>query len=491
MKHILALDQGTTSSRAIVFDHAGSIVAVAQKEFPQIFPKPGWVEHDPRDIWSSQAGVAAEALTKAGTRAEDIAAIGITNQRETAIVWDRATGEPIMNAIVWQDRRTAAICDRLRKQKLERVIRRKTGLVIDAYFSATKVQWMLQNVKGARARAKAGQLAFGTVDSWLVWNLTGGKVHVTDVSNASRTMLFDIGKGDWDDELLEIFDVPRSMLPEVRSSSEVYGNTNLLGTPVPIAGIAGDQQAALFGQACLKPGMVKNTYGTGCFMLMNTGTKRIASKHNLLTTVAWRIGDRTEYALEGSIFIAGAVVQWLRDGLEFFRSAPEIEALAAIVEDTGGVYLVPAFAGLGAPHWDPHARGTIVGLTRGTTKAHLARAALEGIALQVMDVLKAMEGDAGIKLKELRVDGGASANDLLMQMQADLLNVPVVRPKVLETTALGAAYLAGLAVGFWKNQAEIAKQWQTDRRFEPAMKSAARNRIVEGWERALKQARLT
>jgi len=491
MKHILALDQGTTSSRAIVFDHAGSIVPVAQKEFPQIFPKPGWVEHDPRDIWSSQAGVAAEALTKAGTRAEDIAAIGITNQRETAIVWDRATGEPIMNAIVWQDRRTAAICDRLRKQKLERVIRRKTGLVIDAYFSATKVQWMLQNVKGARARAKAGQLAFGTVDSWLVWNLTGGKVHVTDVSNASRTMLFDIGKGDWDDELLEIFDVPRSMLPEVRSSSEVYGNTNLLGTPVPIAGIAGDQQAALFGQACLKPGMVKNTYGTGCFMLMNTGTKRIASKHNLLTTVAWRIGDRTEYALEGSIFIAGAVVQWLRDGLEFFRSAPEIEALAAIVEDTGGVYLVPAFAGLGAPHWDPHARGTIVGLTRGTTKAHLARAALEGIALQVMDVLKAMEGDAGIKLKELRVDGGASANDLLMQMQADLLNVPVVRPKVLETTALGAAYLAGLAVGFWKNQAEIAKQWQTDRRFKPVMKSAARNRIVEGWERALKQARLT
>jgi glycerol kinase len=432
MKHILALDQGTTSSRAILFDHAGSIVAVAQKEFPQIFPKPGWVEHDPRDIWSSQAGVAAEALTKARVRADDIAAIGITNQRETAIVWDRATGEPIMNAIVWQDRRTAAICDRLRKQKLERVIRRKTGLVIDAYFSATKVQWMLQNVKGAKARAKAGDLAFGTVDSWLVWNLTGGKVHVTDVSNASRTMLFDIAKGQWDDELLEIFGVPRSMLPEVRSSSEVYGHTDLLGTQVPIAGIAGDQQAALFGQACLKPGMVKNTYGTGCFMLMNTGTKRIASKHNLLTTIAWRIGDRTEYALEGSIFIAGAVVQWLRDGLEFFRSAPEIEALAAVVEDTGGVYLVPAFAGLGAPHWDPHARGTIVGLTRGTTKAHVARAALEGIALQVMDVLKAMEADAGIELKELRVDGGASANDLLMQLQADLLNVPVVRPKVLE-----------------------------------------------------------
>jgi len=491
MKHILALDQGTTSSRAILFDHAGSIVAVAQKEFPQIFPKPGWVEHDPRDIWSSQAGVAAEALTRAGIRADDIAAIGITNQRETALVWDRATGEPIMNAIVWQDRRTAPICDRLRARKMDRVIRRKTGLVIDAYFSATKVQWMLQNVKGAKAKAKAGELAFGTVDSWLVWNLTGGRVHVTDVSNASRTMLFDIAKGQWDDELLEIFGVPHSMLPEVRSSSEVYGETSLLGKPVPIAGIAGDQQAALFGQACLKPGMVKNTYGTGCFMLMNTGTKRIASKHNLLTTIAWRIGDRTEYALEGSIFIAGAVVQWLRDGLEFIRSAPEIEALAAVVEDTGGVYLVPAFAGLGAPHWDPHARGTIVGLTRGTTKAHVARAALEGIALQVMDVLKAMEADAGIKLKELRVDGGASANDLLMQLQADLLNVPVVRPKVLETTALGAAYLAGLAVGFWKNEAEIAKQWQTDRRFKSGMKSAARTRIVDGWERALKQARLT
>jgi glycerol kinase len=490
MKHILALDQGTTSSRAIVFDHAGSIVSVAQKEFPQIFPKPGWVEHDPRDIWSSQAGVAAEALTKASVRAKDVAAIGITNQRETAIVWDRSSGEPIANAIVWQDRRTAGICDRLRAKKLDRVIRRKTGLVIDAYFSATKVQWLLENVKGAKARAKAGQLAFGTVDSWLVWNLTGGKVHATDVTNASRTMLFDIGKGEWDDELLEIFGVPRSMLPEVRSSSEVYGHTTLLGEPIPIAGIAGDQQAALFGQACVKPGMVKNTYGTGCFMLMTTGTKRIASKHNLLTTIAWRIGDRTEYALEGSIFIAGAVVQWLRDGLEFFRSSPEVEALAASVADTGGVYVVPAFAGLGAPHWDPHARGTIVGLTRGSTKAHLARAALEGIALQVMDVLKAMEGDSGIKLRELRVDGGASANNLLMQLQADLLNVPVVRPKILETTALGAAYLAGLAVGYWKSQAEIAKQWQTDRRFTPAMKGPVRKTIAEGWVRALKQARL-
>jgi glycerol kinase len=489
MKYILSLDQGTTSSRAILFDHAGSIVSVAQKEFPQIFPKPGWVEHDPRDIWSSQAGVAAEVLTKASVGAADVAAIGITNQRETTLVWDRFTGKPIYNAIVWQDRRTAGVCDRLRARRLDRVIRKKTGLVIDAYFSATKVQWILQNVRGARERAKAGDLAFGTVDSWLIWNLTGGKVHVTDASNASRTMLYDISKGDWDDELLKLFGVPRSMLPEVRSSSEVYGMTNLLGTPIPIAGIAGDQQAALFGQACTKPGMAKNTYGTGCFMLMNTGTKRIASKNNLLTTVAWRIGDRTEYALEGSIFIAGAVVQWLRDGLEFFRSAAEVEALAASVTDTGGVYLVPAFAGLGAPHWDQYARGTIVGLTRGTTKAHLALAALEGIVLQVMDVLKAMEADAGIRLKELRVDGGASANDLLMQLQADMLNVPVVRPKVAETTALGAAYLAGLAVGFWKNQADIARQWQVDRRFKPAMKTAARSKITKGWERALSRAK--
>ena len=488
-KYILALDQGTTSSRAIVFDHSGSIVSVAQKEFRQIFPKPGWVEHDPRDIWSTQAGVAAEALTKANVAAADIAAIGITNQRETTVVWDRATGEPICNAIVWQDRRTAGMCDRLKARKLDRVVRRKTGLVLDAYFSGTKVQWILQNVKGARARAKAGGLAFGTVDSWLVWNLTGGKVHVTDPSNASRTMLFDISKGDWDDELLKLFEVPRSMLPEVRSSSDVYGVTRLLGNPIPIAGIAGDQQAALFGQACTKPGMAKNTYGTGCFMLMNTGTKRIASKNNLLTTVAWRIGDRTDYALEGSIFIAGAVVQWLRDGLEFFRSAAEVEALAAGVSDTGGVFLVPAFAGLGAPHWDQYARGTIVGLTRGSTRAHIARAALEGIVLQVMDVLKAMEADAGIKLKELRVDGGASANDLLMRLQADLLNVPVVRPKVAETTALGAAYLAGLAVGFWKNQADIARQWQADKRFKPAMKAAARTRITKGWVRALGRAK--
>jgi glycerol kinase len=489
MKYILALDQGTTSSRAILFDEAGSIIGVAQKEFPQIFPKPGWVEHDPREIWSTQAGVAAEVLTRAGVTANDIAAIGITNQRETTVVWDRATGEPVSNAIVWQDRRTAAICDRLRARKLDRVIRRKTGLVVDAYFSATKVQWILENVKGARAKAKAGQLAFGTVDSWLVWNLTGGTVHVTDATNASRTMLYDIKKGEWDDELLKIFGVPRSMLPDVRSSSEVYGKTRVLGAAIPIAGIAGDQQAALFGQACTKPGMAKNTYGTGCFMLMNTGTKPIASKNNLLTTIAWRIGNRTEYALEGSIFIAGAVVQWLRDGLQFFRSAPEVEALAASVDDTAGVYLVPAFAGLGAPHWDQYARGAIVGLTRGTTKAHLARAALEGIALQVKDVLHAMEADAGITLKELRVDGGASKNDLLMQLQADLLNVPVVRPKIAETTALGAAYLAGLAVGYWKSQSDIARQWQVDRRFKPAMKAAVRNRIGQGWERALDRAR--
>ena len=488
-KHILALDQGTTSSRAILFDHAGSIVAVAQKEFPQIFPKPGWVEHNARDIWSTQVGVAAEVLSKAHVGAADIAAIGITNQRETTVVWDRGTGEPICNAIVWQDRRTAGICDRLKARKLDRLIRRKTGLVIDAYFSATKVQWILQNVKGARSRAKAGDLAFGTIDSWLVWNLTGGRVHITDVSNASRTMLLNIDSCEWDDELLDLFGVPRSMLPDVKSSSEVYGVTTLLGGAVPIAGIAGDQQAALFGQACTKPGMAKNTYGTGCFMLMNTGTRRIASKNNLLTTVAWRVGDRTEYALEGSIFIAGAVVQWLRDGLEFFRSAAEVEALAAGVEDSGGVYLVPAFAGLGAPHWDQYARGTIVGLTRGSTKAHIARAALDGIVLQVMDVLKAMEADAGIKLKELRVDGGASANDLLMQLQADLLNVPVIRPKVAETTALGAAYLAGLAVSFWKSQADIARQWQVDKRFKPAMKPAVRTRIAKGWERALSRAR--
>ncbi len=485
MKYILALDQGTTSSRAIIFDHSGAIKAVAQKEFPQLFPKPGWVEHNPNDIWSTQVGVAAEALANAGLTAKDIAAIGITNQRETTVVWDRTSGKPLCNAIVWQDRRTAAMCDRLRNDGLAGLIRKKTGLVVDAYFSGTKLQWILKHVKGANAKAKAGDLAFGTVDSWLVWNLTGGKKHVTDASNASRTMMFNIKTGDWDEELLKIFGVPRCMLPEVCSSSEVYGETSLFSDPIPIAGIAGDQQAALFGQVCVRPGMVKNTYGTGCFMLMNTGSQPIASKNNLLTTVAWRIGERTEYALEGSIFIAGAVVQWLRDGLGIIKSSAEVEALAATVSDTGGVYLVPAFSGLGAPHWDQYARGLIAGITRGTTSAHIARAALEGIAFQVMDVLKAMEADSGIRLKELRVDGGACANNLLMQFQADLLGVPVVRPKVSETTALGAAYLAGLAVGYWKSPSDIRDQWKADRRFTPGMKAIDRRQLCEGWTKAL------
>ncbi len=633
MKYILALDQGTTSSRAMVFDHSGSVVALAQKEFRQIFPTPGWVEHDATEIWATQLHTATEALGKTGLTAADIAGIGITNQRETTVVWDRDTGEPMHHAIVWQDRRTAARCDQLKARGLAPMIKRKTGLVVDAYFSGTKLEWILRNVPGARAKAKAGKLAFGTVDSWLVWNLTGGRVHVTDPSNASRTMLFNLRTGDWDDELLKLFGVPRSVLPAVGSSSEVYGETSLLagGRAVRIAGIAGDQQAALFGQACTQPGMVKNTYGTGCFMLMNTGakpiasknnllttvawrignrteyalegsifiagavvqwlrdglgiiasssevealaaqvedtggvylvpafaglgaphwgpyargllagvtrgttaahvaraalegiagdqqaalfgqactqpgmvkntygtgcfmlmntgTKPIASKNNLLTTVAWRIGNRTEYALEGSIFIAGAVVQWLRDGLGIIASSSEVEALAAQVEDTGGVYLVPAFAGLGAPHWDPYARGLLAGVTRGTTAAHVARAALEGIAFQVADVLRAMEADAKIKLKELRVDGGASANNLLMQFQSHLLGVPVVRPKVTETTALGAAYLAGLAVGYWKDQKQIAAQWQVDRRFTPGMKPPQRKQLDAGWRKALERSR--
>jgi glycerol kinase len=488
-KYILALDQGTTSSRAIVFDRAGTVVAMAAQEFRQIFPRPGWVEHDAREIWASQSGVAVQALQRAGVSASDIAAIGITNQRETTVVWDRRTGTPIANAIVWQDRRTAGACDRLRSGGHAAMIRRKTGLVVDAYFSGTKLQWLLANVPGARAKARAGHLAFGTIDAWLVWNLTGGRQHVTDPSNASRTMLFNIHKGEWDEDLLKLFGVPRSVLPDVRSSSEVYGTCHLLGAAVPVAGMAGDQQAALFGQVCTRPGMVKNTYGTGCFMLMHTGTAPIASRNNLLTTVAWRLGGKTEYALEGSIFIAGAVVQWLRDGLGLIASAPEIEALAARAPDNGGVYFVPAFAGLGAPHWDQYARGLIVGLTRGTTQAHIARAALEGIAYQVTDVLHAMQSDAGIHLKELRVDGGACANNLLMQFQADLLGVPVVRPKVSETTALGAAYLAGLAVGYWADRAEIAKQWQTDRRFTPALKPAARKRLMAGWARALSRSR--
>ena len=488
MKCVLALDQGTTSSRAIVFDHTGSVVASAQQEFRQIFPRPGWVEHDANEIWTTQLATATDVMAKAGLTATDIAAIGITNQRETTVVWDRTTGAPIHHAIVWQDRRTAARCDQLKARGLAPTIKRKTGLVIDAYFSGTKLEWILKNVPGARAKAKAGNLAFGTIDSWLIWNLTAGRVHVTDPSNASRTMLFNL-KGDWDDELLKLLGVPRSVLPEVKSSSEVYGETLLLGGPIPIAGIAGDQQAALFGQACTQPGMVKNTYGTGCFMLMNTGTKPIASKHNLLTTVAWRIGGRTEFALEGSIFIAGAVVQWLRDGLGIIKASSEVEALASQVTDPDGVYLVPAFTGLGAPHWDQYARGLVAGMTRGTTAAHIARAALEGIAFQVADVLRAMEADARIKLKELRVDGGASANNLLMQFQSSLLGVPVVRPKITETTALGAAYLAGLAVGYWKDQKQIAEQWQVDRRFTPAMKQVERNKLDAGWRKALERAR--
>ena len=489
MSHILSLDQGTTSSRAILFDHSGTPVAVAQKEFPQIFPQPGWVEHDASTIWSTQFGVAAEVLTKARLKPSDIDAIGITNQRETTMVWDRATGRPIHNAIVWQDRRTASVCDRLRKAGKDKLIAKRTGLILDAYFSATKVQWILDHVKGARAMAKAGKLAFGTIDSWLLWNLTGGEVHATDPSNASRTMLYNIHKQAWDPELLALFGVPASMLPEVRSSSEVYGTTTGFGHRIPIAGIAGDQQAALFGQACTKPGMAKNTYGTGCFMLMNTGEKPVVSKNRLLTTIAWRIGNRTEYALEGSIFIAGAVVQWLRDGLGIIKKASEIEALAASVPDTGGVSLVPAFAGLGAPHWDGHARGTITGITRGTTAAHFARAALESIALQTVEVLGAMQADSGIRLKELRVDGGATANNLLMQTQADFAGVPVVRPEVTETTALGAAYLAGLAVGFWKNTAEIASQWQAEAHFTPAMKPAARRAKLSEWESAVRQTK--
>jgi glycerol kinase len=487
MKYILAFDAGTTSSRAIVFDHAGTIKAVAQKEFKQHFPQPGWVEHDAKEIWATQSGVATEAMSKAGADPKDVAAIGITNQRETVVVWNRKTSEPLGHAIVWQDRRTAGFCDQMKRDGLEGLIQKKTGLVIDAYFSGSKLRWILDNVKGARAEAEKGNIAFGTVDSWLIWKLTGGKVHVTDPSNASRTMLYNIHTGDWDDELLKILNVPRSVLPKVAKSSEVYGKSDHFD--IPIAGIGGDQQAALFGQACLKPGMVKNTYGTGCFMLMNTGSHAMLSKNNLLTTVAWKVGDKLEYALEGSVFIAGAVVQWLRDGLGIIKHSKDVEKLAASVPDNGGVYLVPAFAGLGAPHWDQYARGSISGLTRGSTAGHIARAALEGIAFQVADILSAMEADAKIKLKELRVDGGASANNVLMQFQADLLDVPVVRPAVQETTALGAAYLAGLAVGFWRNEAEIAKQWKMERTFEPAMKADKRDALRASWNKALDRAK--
>lgn len=491
MSFILALDQGTTSSRAIVFDRAGSIRAVAQKEFRQIFPQPGWVEHDPNEIWSTQISVAVEALAQAGLTARDVAAIGITNQRETTVLWDRRTGEPIHNAIVWQDRRTAADCDRLKAGGAARLIQQKTGLVVDAYFSGTKLRWLLDHVPGARARAEAGELAFGTIDTWLLWKLTAGRCHITDASNASRTMLLNLHSGDWDDELLQLLRVPRAVLPQVRASSEVFGETapGVFAAQIPIAGIAGDQQAALFGQMCMDPGMAKNTYGTGCFLLMHTGAEAIPSQQHLLTTIAWRIGDRTEFALEGSVFIAGAVVQWLRDGLGVIRASREVEALAASVPDNGGVYLVPAFAGLGAPHWDPYARGLIAGITRGTTAAHIARAALEAIAYQVADLLHAMESDSRVALKELRVDGGAASNQFLLQFQADLLGVPIVRPRVAETTALGAACLAGLAVGYWKDRADLASQWQLDRRFEPTTDPARRKELLAGWARALARAK--
>jgi glycerol kinase len=489
-QYILSFDQGTTSSRAIVFNKQGSIIAVAQKEFTQIFPQPGWVEHDANEIWSTQLGVAAEAIIKAGLTVKDIAAIGITNQRETTVVWDKVTGQPIHNAIVWQDRRTAEFCDSLKAQGKDKLIQQKTGLVIDAYFSATKAKWILDNVEGARARAEKGELCFGTIDTWLVWKLTNGQVHVTDVSNASRTMLFNIHDLAWDQELLEIFDIPAAMLPSVKSSSEVYGHTQNLLTAhsIPIAGIAGDQQSALFGQMCTQPGMVKNTYGTGCFMLMNTGEKAVPSTHNLLTTIAWQINGVTHYALEGSVFIAGAVVQWLRDGLKIIRTAAEVETLAAEVPDSGGVYVVPAFAGLGAPYWNQHARGTIVGITRGTTGAHFARAALDSIAYQTMDVLKAMEADSVISIKELRVDGGATANNLLMQFQSDMLDTKVVRPVVIETTAIGAAYLAGLAVGFWSSLEEIQAQWQMERVFSPEMGAMKRINLGKEWTKAINSA---
>ena len=491
-KYILALDQGTTSSRAIIFNHSGSVMSVAQKEFKQIFPRPGWVEHDPGEIWSTQLGVAAEAISKAGLTTENIAAIGITNQRETTVVWERATGKPIYNAIVWQDRRTAAFCDELKAKGTDKLIKEKTGLILDAYFSATKVKWILDNVEGAREKAGKGELCFGTIDTWLIWNLTKGQIHATDVSNASRTMLLNIHTLQWDGELEKIFDVPGNMLPQVRSSSEVYGETQNILTAhhIPIAGIAGDQQSALFGQMCTHPGMVKNTYGTGCFMLMNTGEKAVPSQNNLLTTVAWKVNGITHYALEGSVFIAGAVVQWLRDGLEIIKSSGEVEPLALKVTGSDGVYVVPAFAGLGAPHWNQHARGTIVGMTRGTTSAHLARAAIESIAYQTMDVLKAMEADSGIAIKELRVDGGATANNLLMQFQSDMLNTKVIRPRIIETTALGAAYLAGLAVGYWENMEEIQKQWQIDRVFEPHMTEEERNQLSKGWQRAVRAAKV-
>jgi glycerol kinase len=486
--YILSLDQGTTSSRSMLFDKQGNIISVAQKEFKQIFPQPGWVEHDANEIWSTQFGTMAEAVAQAHINMKQVAGIGITNQRETTVVWNRKTSQPIYNAIVWQDRRTAAYCDELKAAQYAETIQQKTGLIIDAYFSATKLKWILDNVEGARAKAENGELAFGTIDSWLTWKLTNGEVHVTDVSNASRTMLYNIHTLQWDEELLKLFNIPAAVLPEVKPSSKIYGVTgNIIpDSRIPIAGIAGDQQAALFGQLCTQPGMVKNTYGTGCFMLMNTGDKAITSKNNLLTTIAWQIDGRTEYALEGSVFIAGAVVQWLRDELKIIRSSSDIEALAAQVKDTDGVYMVPAFAGLGAPHWNQYARGTIFGLTRGSSNAHIARAALDSIAYQTYDVLKAMEADAGIHIKELRVDGGATVNNQLMQFQSDILHTKVVRPTITETTALGAAYLAGLAVGYWKNISDIQEQWQVDKQFAPAMDEEKRANLVNGWQRAVK-----
>jgi glycerol kinase len=486
-RYVLSLDQGTTSSRAIIFDHKGAILASAQKEFTQFYPKPGWVEHDAREIWSSQASVVAESMSKAGIDGRHIAGIGITNQRETTILWDRETGEPVHRAIVWQDRRTSDYCDELKAQGLTDTVQGKTGLLIDSYFSGTKIRWILDHVPGVRKRAEQGKIAFGTVDTWLVWKLTHGQRHITDVTNASRTMLFNIHSLEWDVELLELLGIPESILPTVKTSSEIYGDTGtaLFGSKIPIAGIAGDQQAALFGQMCISPGMLKNTYGTGGFLVLNTGDKPIQSQHNLLTTIAWQIGDRVDYALEGSIFIAGAVVQWLRDGLGMIQSSSEIEALAQTVEDNGGVYLVPAFAGLGAPHWDQSARGTIMGITRGTTRGHIARAALESIAFQTHDVMKAMEADSNIKVKELRVDGGATVNNALMQFQSDILGIPIVRPKISETTALGAAYLAGLAVGYWDDFDSIQRQWAVERTYEPQMGTETIDDLITHWNRAV------
>ena len=490
MKYVLAIDQGTTSSRTILFDHDGNIRSVAQKEFTQIFPKPGWVEHNPQEIWASQAATMTEALTNVNAKGSDILAIGITNQRETTIVWDAETGEPVYNAIVWKDRRTAEFCDELRARGLTEVIRSKTGLILDPYFSGTKVRWILENVPGARQKANAGKLRFGTVDSWLVWNLTGGRHHVTDVSNASRTLLFNIHTLEWDDDMLALLDIPRSMLPEVKSSSEVYGYTHarIFSFDVPIAGIAGDQQAALFGQMCTRPGDVKNTYGTGCFLLMNTGEQAITSKNNLLTTIAWKIGETVNYALEGSIFVGGSVVQWLRDGLKVIGSSADSEALATSVPDNAGVYFVPALTGLGAPHWDPFAKGTITGITRGTEVGHIVRAALEGIAFQTMDIVGAMRSDASVSLGDLKVDGGASRNNFLMQFQADILQTDVVRPTCVETTAKGAAYLAGLATGFWSSIDEIRAQWEIDKTFKPELPEDKVRELRDGWADAVKRS---